>query len=92
MLGKVLRLIREQNDVSLTQAAIELGMSKAYVSELENDKKVPTLETLERYSKTFEIPVSHILFFSENYDSNEGRLAKNVRQLLGRAVVRALRG
>lgn len=90
MLGEVLRIIRESADLNLTEGADKLGLSKSYVSEIENSKKVPTVETLHRYAEEFDIPVSSIFFFSENYAPNEGELSKKIRRALGRQIVKRL--
>ena len=68
MLGEALRLIRVYHDLKQKHAAERLGMSTSYISEIEKGVKVPTLDIIERYSKIFDIPVSSIMFFSENLD------------------------
>lgn len=68
MLGEALRLIRVFHDLKQKQAAERLGVSTSYVSEIEKGSKTPTLETIERYSRAFDIPVSSIMFFSETLD------------------------
>ena len=68
MLGEALRLIRVYHDLKQNQAAERLGVSTSYMSEIERGTKTPTLETIERYSKAFDIPVSSIMFFSESLE------------------------
>jgi transcriptional regulator with XRE-family HTH domain len=69
MLHEALRLIRAYHDISQTLLCRELGISNSYLSELESGKKQPTLDILQRYSDRFGIPVSSLLFFSENLDN-----------------------
>lgn len=52
------------------ELAEKLGISKSHLSEIESGKKAPTLALLDRYADVFGIPVSSILFFSENLDSD----------------------
>lgn len=69
MLNEALRLLRAYHDISQTELCVELGISNSYLSEIESGKKQPTLDLLEKYSKRFEIPLSSLLFFSENIES-----------------------
>ncbi|GBO51656.1 transcriptional regulator [Pseudanabaena sp. lw0831] len=70
MLHKALRLMRIFYDLSQKDLAEKLGISKSYLSEIESGKKQPTLDLLNRYSSIFDIPLSSILFFSENLESD----------------------
>lgn len=69
MLSKALRLIRVYHDLSQGELAKRLKVSKAFLSEIENGKKNPTIELIEKYSIEFNIPSSSILFFSENLEN-----------------------
>jgi transcriptional regulator with XRE-family HTH domain len=48
MLGEILREAREKAGLSQEQLAFRAGLDRTYVSQLENDKKSPTVETLFR--------------------------------------------
>jgi transcriptional regulator with XRE-family HTH domain len=48
MLGDILREAREKAGLSQEQLAFRAGLDRTYVSQLENDKKSPTVETLFR--------------------------------------------
>jgi transcriptional regulator with XRE-family HTH domain len=61
-----LRLIRIFHDLTQTALAESLSISKSYLSEIESGKKTPTLELLEKYAETFNMPLSSLLFFAEN--------------------------
>ncbi len=69
MLGKALKLIRSYYGISQTDLSENLGVSNSHLSEIESGKKQPSLDVLNKYSEYFEIPLSSILFFSENLDS-----------------------
>lgn len=71
MLHEALRLIRVYHDLTQTQLSYELGVSNSYLSEIETGKKTPSLELLSKYSARFEIPISSLLFFSENLDKTK---------------------
>lgn len=87
MLHEALRLIRAYHDLSQSELCVELGISNSYLSELESGKKQPTLDLLNRYSARFAIPVSSLLFFSENLD--EG-VTKNLRLGAAKKVISLL--
>ena len=76
MLGEALGLIRVYHDLKQKEAAERLGVSASYLSELEKGTKTPTLEIIEKYSRTFDIPASSILFFSENMAQGGKRSAR----------------
>lgn len=80
MLNQALRLIRTYHDFSQTELCSELGVSNSYLSEIESGKKQPTLELLKKYSEMFDIPLSSILFFSENLDKQKSsdKIRKNI--------------
>lgn len=85
LIGKVmqndaLRLMRVFHDISQTNLADKLGISKSYLSEIEKgEKKKVTLDLLERYSQVFNIPVSSLMFFAEQVDQgNYEKVRTNV--------------
>lgn len=71
MLSEALRLIRAYHDISQTKLCSELGVSNSYLSEIESGKKTPSLELLKKYSERFDVPVSSLIFFSENLDNTK---------------------
>jgi transcriptional regulator with XRE-family HTH domain len=48
MLGDILRKAREEAGLSQEQVAFRAGVDRTYVSQLENDKKSPTVQMLFR--------------------------------------------
>lgn len=69
MQHEALRLVRVFHDLSQTELAASIGISKSYLSEIESGKKTATLELLQRYAEFFSMPLSSLLFFAENVDS-----------------------
>ncbi|MGV0983541.1 MAG: helix-turn-helix domain-containing protein [Limnohabitans sp.] len=83
-----LRLVRVFHDMSQTELAGRLGISKSYLSELERgEKKKITLDLLERYAQIFNIPASSLVFFAEQVD--EGK-TEHVRTAIAGKVVKML--
>lgn len=93
MLFEALRLIRVFHDQSQTELAARLGISKSYLSEIESGKKQPKIELVERYSSEFGLPVSSILFFSENLEnpSDSAKAADKAKGVIARKVIDFLR-
>lgn len=70
MINQALKRVREFHNIKQNELANIIGISNSYLSEIENGKKAPSLELLQKYSETFDIPVSSLLYFSEELDSN----------------------
>lgn len=66
MQHEALRLIRQFHNLTLTEVAEKIGVSKSYLSQIENGHRKPSLELLEGYAATFKMPLSGILLFAEN--------------------------
>lgn len=88
MLNEALRLIRVYHDLSQTQLSYDLGISNSFVSELESGKKTPSLELLDKYASRFDLPLSSILFFSENL--GKVRVTDKLRMNVARKAVSLL--
>lgn len=80
--------MRVFHDLSQKDLAEKLQISKSYLSEIESGKKQPTLSLLEEYSKVFDIPVSSILFFSENIGEKTSH--KKLRNAISSKVIKIL--
>ena len=87
MLSEALRKIRQSSGESVSELARRLDVSKSHLSEVENNKKKPSLDLLQRFSDHYDLPLSHILFLSENFDVNEGKASRLTREYLSRFIV-----
>ena len=85
MLNEALRLIRVYHDMRQSEAAEKLGISNSYLSEIEKGKKKPSLEIVEKYAAVFKIPMSSILFFSENLDGTPS--FKSAKRLVASKII-----
>lgn len=80
MINRALKAIRLYHNVKQSELADSLLISKSYLSEIESGKKSVSFDMLERYSKEFDIPVSAMVFFSEELDNpNASKLAEKFR-------------
>lgn len=71
MLGEALRLIRVFHDCKISGLAEALKLSPSYISEIENNKKTPSMDTLKKYADYFDTSVSAIMFFAESVDKEK---------------------
>ncbi|MFR7991364.1 MAG: helix-turn-helix domain-containing protein [Lachnospiraceae bacterium] len=88
-MGEALRLLRIFNGYKSAELAKMLGLSQSYVSELENNKKQPTLEVLERYAKVFDMKKSTLLLFAESLEHE--KIEKNKKQRVALAGMKLLK-
>ncbi|SMF97927.1 DNA-binding transcriptional regulator, XRE-family HTH domain [Methylomagnum ishizawai] len=88
MLHEALRTLRVFHDMTQKELSERLGISKSHLSEIEGGKKTPVLSLLDKYSAVFEIPVSSILFFSENI--NNDKTAEKVRVAVSSKILSLL--
>ena len=88
-----LRNIREMKKLSQGEVAKRSGLYRSYVSRVENGHTVPTIATLEKMARAFEIPLYQLFYEGEkplersvvrrgaNHKAERGRSGKEVRFL-----------
>ena len=84
-MGEALRLLRIFNGYKSAELAQMLGISQSYVSELENNKKQPTMEVLDKYATVFGMKKSTLFLFAE---SELPILCKSVDNIAGNSKMR----
>lgn len=87
-LSEALRLLRSYHGLSQIDLAGDLDISRSYLSEIEANKKQPSLELLKTYSSRFGLPLSAIMLFSEAVES--GPIAEKVRKASTSAALKLL--
>ena len=60
VIGERLKMIRESKDLSQGDVEKRTGLLRCYVSRCENGHTVPSLETLEKWSKALDISLSQL--------------------------------
>ena len=68
MIGDVLKRTRIIYGYKASEMSSELGISASYLSEIENNKKQPSLELLQKYADIYGIRLSSLILLSENMD------------------------
>lgn len=71
MIGDTLKRTRKIYGYTATELSGLLEISPSYLSEIENNKKRPSLEILERYSKIYGIKLSSLILLSETLEETE---------------------
>ena len=88
-MGEALRLLRIFNGYKSAELAKKLELSQSYVSELENGKKQPTIEVLDKYAKVFEMKKSTLMLFAETLEDEE--IKNDKKQRIARAGMKLLK-
>lgn len=88
-MGEALRLLRIFNGYKSAELAKKLELSQSYVSELENGKKQPTMEVLDKYAKVFEMKKSTLMLFAESLEGEE--IKNDKKQRIVRAGMKLLK-
>ena len=70
MINKALRLIRQFHGLQQRELSEQLGISKSYLSAIENGRKTVSYSLLQNYSEIFEIPTSSLVFLSETLSND----------------------
>lgn len=65
MLGNVLQKARENAGLTQEDLAHRAGIDRSYLSQLENDRKSPTVETLRRLALALGVPAWKLLKTAE---------------------------
>ena len=71
MIGDVLKRTRIIYGYKAREMGAELGISASYLSEIENNKKQPSLELLQKYADIYGIRLSSLILLSENMNEAE---------------------
>ena len=87
-MGEALRLLRIFNGYKSAELAQMFGISQSYVSELENNKKQPTMEVLDKYATVFGMKKSTLFLFAESLEKDKQN--KDKKQRIALAGMRLL--
>lgn len=73
MICDTLKKLRNIYGFKASEMSTKLGISSSYLSEIENGKKQPSLELLNKYSEIFDIKLSSLILISETYEEAEAK-------------------
>lgn len=89
-MGETLRLLRIFYGFKSVEMAKKLKISQSFLSEIENNKKNPTLELLNQYSKVLKIKVSTIILLSESLET-ESKSKKDIKHNIAGVGMKVLK-
>ena len=80
MVGKVLRIARIANDMTITDTSKKTGVSKSYITEIEKGKKHPKYNILMKLLYEYQSDLEEFEKIDKYYDSllNKKRKIKNL--------------
>ena len=70
-IGTAIKLCRGRKKLTLSELSEKSGLSVSYISLLENNKRDPNLSKVESISDALNIPLSLLLFLSEEKEKIE---------------------
>ena len=84
MIGEALKMFRTIHGYKAKELAKLLEISPSYLSEIENGKKTPSYDLLEKYSDVFDVKLSTLIMFSEDFKENKfaDKAQNGVRKML----------
>lgn len=89
MLNHALKTLRQFEGMTQSELAQKLNISVSHLSEIETGKNTITLEMLNKYANYFEVPVSHLMLFSEQIE-NESLRSEKVRKFIAKNLLKAM--
>ena len=78
--GTIIKLLRTAEGISQVCLSERIGVSRAYLSQIENNRKQPGLSFFKEVSKTFSIPLV-LLLADEEYSNSE--IYDELKKILG---------
>jgi transcriptional regulator with XRE-family HTH domain len=64
-IGERLRQMREQKNLSQGDIERKTGLLRCYVSRVENEHTVPSVETLEKWARAMDVPLYQLFYDGE---------------------------
>lgn len=65
MIGETIKLLRNTYGINSQDLALKIEISQSYMSEIENNKKIPKLEIIKKISEIFKIKTSSLIYIDE---------------------------
>jgi transcriptional regulator with XRE-family HTH domain len=84
VIGEALKMFRTIHGYKAKELAEHLDLSPSYLSEIENGKKTPSYDVLEKYAEVFDVKLSTLIIFTEDYAKNKhtGKAQNGIRKML----------
>jgi len=88
VIGDILKRTRTIYGYKASELSAALGISSSYLSEIENNKKQPSLEILQKYADIYEIKLSSLILLSEDFveAAKENKSNAFIRNMMMRLI------
>mgnify|MGYP003311836192 CR=1 FL=1 len=63
LLGKKIRFLRKKRRWTVEVLSLETGINRNYICDIENGRRNPTLQILEKFAKAFNISLKELFDF-----------------------------
>lgn len=63
-LGRAIKLCRTQRELTQAELSDRVGISTSYLSLLEQNKRDPSISTIEKIAETLDVPFSVLMFLA----------------------------
>lgn len=87
--NQALKVIRQFHKLTQAELAMGISLSPAHISEIESGKNNVTLETLKKYATYFDVPLSHLMLFSETIE-DESLRSEKVRKFMAKRLLKVM--
>ena len=74
-IGENIRLNRDKSGMTQDELAEKVGISRNYISDLENDRYIPSVKTLTKIAKVLNMNLDFLLEMSEIQDKSKRGVA-----------------
>lgn len=81
IIGDRLRAIREEKNLSQGDVEKKTGLLRCYVSRVENGHTVPSVETLEKMARAFEVPLYQLFYDGDELPKVPAHLTRHKDEL-----------
>jgi transcriptional regulator with XRE-family HTH domain len=87
--GHAIKFCRQQKKLSIPALAARAGLSTSYISLLERNGRDPPLSTMEKISRSLEMPLSLLMFIGTSQGELES-IPPEITEKLAAATLRLL--
>jgi transcriptional regulator with XRE-family HTH domain len=74
--GKKLKLLRNKKGIGIKPLAEKLDVNYTYLSKIENDKAIPSKETIKRMSTYFNVDVDELMILADKIPDDVERILR----------------
>lgn len=84
--GHAIKFCRQQKKLSIPALAVRAGLSPSYISLLERNERDPPLSTMEKISRSLEVPLSVLMFIGASQGELDAIPAEITEKLAAAAL------